>query len=170
MHQNFGNLLLYSLSKTQFYYDIYQVISFSFYHHYFHIQCNYYSKNYLLFLVHNNLLFFLVQKCPDITSYSIFNDFFLFNYFFLFYSIFNSFILCLVSSFVSKSLRISAIILLFNLSVIIFVLFPFTFVTIDWSNQVFMIGFIFFISCSSNLSQSFLEIIISSWNSFLSLF
>ena len=30
--------------------------SFFFYHHYFHIQCNFYSKNYLLLLVYNNFL------------------------------------------------------------------------------------------------------------------
>ena len=91
------------------------MISFYFHHHYFHIQCNYYSKiAYSFKLIIIFLL--LLKKCPDISSYSIYNYSFIIVLFFVSY----------FSSSVSKSVQISLIILPFNLSLIIFDFFPFT--------------------------------------------
>ena len=85
--------------------------------------------------------FFLFKKCSDVSNYSILN----------YSSIFLLFFLSSFSSSASKSVQISLIVLSCNLSLIIFGFFPITFCLINQSNQFLLIGFIFFISCSSNL-------------------
>ena len=112
------------------------MISFYFYHHYFHTQYNYYSKNYFL----------LIKKCSDISVFVFFC--FLLNYFFIS-------LLFFLSSFsfsVSKIVQI-LIISSFNLSVINFGFSPIS---------ACLINFSFFTSCSSSFSISSLEKIIMS--------
>ena len=57
-----------------------------FYQHYFYIQYNYHSRNYLLRFT---VIFFLFKKCPNISNYAIFNSsviiFFVSNFFFFFF-------------------------------------------------------------------------------------
>ena len=57
--------------------DIIQLIIFYFYHNYFHVQYNYYSKifySYWLIII----LSFMLKKIPNIPSYSNFNSFIFF--------------------------------------------------------------------------------------------
>ena len=79
------------------------MISFYFYHHYFHMQCNYCSRNYSLFQVFNNLPL-VIQKCTNASDYSIFDYSIINFYFFLWFFFF-------FSSSVLKSAKISLVIL-----------------------------------------------------------
>ena len=64
MYQNFEDQLLYPSIKVQFYSDIYLVISFYFYCHYFRIKYSYYFRNYLRFSIDDDLLLVL-QKVSE---------------------------------------------------------------------------------------------------------
>ena len=70
LYQNFEDQLLYSPGNVQSYWSICQMISFYFYHHYFCIKYNYYSRSHLLFITY---FFSLFKKCPNISNCSAFS-------------------------------------------------------------------------------------------------
>ena len=119
--------------------------------------------------------FFFFKKYPDISNHIILNYSFIFFFSSFFFFCFKK---CLYVSnnciliysvimllFYSKNVLISLTILSFNLSLIILSFFPITFLSINRSNHFLIIGLIFLISCSSNLSISSLDTIIGLWNS-----
>ena len=116
------------------------MISFYFYHRYFHTRYIIPNITYSFKLI---IIFFflLFKKCPDIS-----------NYFTLMFLILLFFFLSSFSFLVPKSIHISLIISSFNLSQIIFGFFPIKFCLID---------LIFFIFCSPSLSISSLDTIIA---------
>ena len=122
------------------------------------------------------IIFFLFKKNPDMSNYVILNYFFIFlsTFFFFFrfknclgvsnYSIiiYSAIMLVFLSFFifVSKIVLISRIILSFKLYLFIFSFFSISFLLNNRSNHFLKIGLIFFISCSSQLFISNLDIMI----------
>ena len=122
------------------------------------------------------IIFFLFKKNPDMSNYVILNYFFIFlsTFFFFFrfknclgvsnYSIiiYSAIMLVFLSFFifVSKIVLISRIILSFKLYLFIFSFFSISFLLNNRSNYFLKIGLIFFISCSSQLFISNLDIMI----------